>query len=277
MSKAVNLILSFLFLACFMAACYEPVQGCLDVLATNYSITADESCPDEIVDCCTYPAIFLDVEPMVGDQGFSEDSIYVTLTNDSFRIVQAMFFIGDFNARNLDGEIVEIDEDLSFTTLSNGQSIISSDKDDVALVIRPRVNFEFGEFKSPDVYEAFGFSFGLNPNWNHADISSLSELHILNTSDSLQISQEEGFVFARFDVIPNYNIPDTTSYIISGDVSLKSVQFDTTFTVDRGVDVYLPVFVDYGKWFEGVDFISDDKNQIELKLSNNTINSFSIN
>ena len=46
----------FICLACCFAGCYEPIEGCLDVRATNFDLNADRSCPDN---CCEYPELRL--------------------------------------------------------------------------------------------------------------------------------------------------------------------------------------------------------------------------
>jgi len=44
----------------FLSSCYEPIEGCLDPLSSNFQLDADNACGD----CCTYPSVTLRFFPM---------------------------------------------------------------------------------------------------------------------------------------------------------------------------------------------------------------------
>lgn len=268
------LVVLFIAMSVF-SSCYEPVRACQDVLATNYSISADETCPDEVEVCCTYPDLFLTISQVVGDKSFNEDSIYTNVLEDSFKIVNAVLFLNDAQLTKADNSIVSVQEEKSIETWDGSGFVQMDVLDDVVLVTRPRINFSVGEFPFPGDYLRIQFNAGLNKAWSKVNTEALSSDHLLSTSDSLQMDVEEGFVFAQFDILRNYNVLDTTRLRVFGDQVPFSFDIDTT--LNRGVDFSIPLKLDYEKWFEGVDFGNDDIDVIEQKLLDNVEFIFSLN
>lgn len=94
-----------LFMVLFQG-CYQAVQGCLDAQATNYSVDADEPCPD---DCCTYPSIKLKIQHCyeVAPDSFISlnygDSIYYDALGEPFRISGIQYYMSAFKLVKTDG------------------------------------------------------------------------------------------------------------------------------------------------------------------------------
>ncbi len=267
----------FLGLCLIFVSCYEPIKGCQDVLAVNYSVTADETCDEDVTDCCRYPNLFLTISQKVGEELFSEDSIYLNALNQEYCLPRAIFFISDVSLESEDGEISYINDKISGNSLLAGNLESVSTKDDVVLVRKPLINFDIGEFVQPEKnFTKLRFSVGLDDTLNHFDISSLDESHVFQSSDSLFVSLEDGFIQAQF-TIGNKMMMDTSSYTFVGDDVIRHFEFDVDTMATRGVNFYLPLQVDYEQWLWGVNFELDSKEDIINKMKANTMNSFSIN
>ncbi len=109
-----RLILSFLVVVLF-CSCYEREEACLDLLAQNYTITADDPCDD----CCTYPTVQLRVIPMVGDSIYNVDSVINNNAGQSFILRNAVVLLSDFELGIADGTVLNVRETATFENVSD--------------------------------------------------------------------------------------------------------------------------------------------------------------
>ena len=84
-----NFLIFLLFVGLTLQyACFDPPEGCRDIRATNYNVTADIDCED----CCKYSNLYIDIDHSM--DGISIDtSIYFKHGNDSLRIKKLIYFL----------------------------------------------------------------------------------------------------------------------------------------------------------------------------------------
>lgn len=135
--KIVHFILFFLSVM-LLHSCYEREEGCLDLLAKDYTISSDDACDE----CCTYPEIQFRLSHMVGDTSWTRDTVLVNTFGQSYQIRDAVILISNLvmdiggvdegiiekaNYESPSGEFVELNDDHQFfrpvTSLLNIGSI----------------------------------------------------------------------------------------------------------------------------------------------------------
>lgn len=266
---------SFLWLAVMgilLIGCYDPMDGCLDVLASNYEINADESCED----CCNYPSLELNFSHKVDTVNLSLDSVY---TDEEIRFDRILFFVSNVMLTNEQGKRIGVEDSIRVEFLEQGALKSRSIRDDVILVDAPLQNYRVGTLIAPGQYNKVSFDIGLFQEANHIIQANLQDTtHVLFTSDSLYIDQEAGYVFNSFRI--QKDTSDVNSYFlyqIAGDDKLFSFEADIELNLDRGESAKINISVDYLKWINGINFTYDSDEVVQQKLLTNLENVLSIN
>ena len=271
MSKRVN---RFTFLVVFLliiVSCKERIEGCKDVEATNYNVSADDPCSD----CCTYPKILLDVFHKYDSLNFSFDSTYI-IAGDTIRFKQVIFYLSDFRLVN-ESDSIETADTIDLDII--GEDVLTF-KDDFALVSRSISSFSYdiGEIRGTGEFNTLKFSVGLVGKAEFANAESVTDGHSLSlTSDTLW-TFPEGYVFNRIIVIPDTsNISEVRQIDIKGSEYLKEVNLAFPIDLNLGFDAKIPFKIDYKKWFSGIDFADGSMDDITTQIVDQTTNAFSIN
>lgn len=267
-----GLAIAVLFLLCSIIACQDPVEGCLDVNATNYSVAADDPCSD----CCTYPTFSLQIFHRFDSLVFSFDSIYEFAGSDA-KFQQSIFYLSDFKLLSLTDSFEVIDT-ITLDIIGAGTEVF---KDDYTLVSRSVNSFEYevGEIRGKGTYSALRFKVGLAGNAAFANAEVLPEEHPLALSTDTLWTFPEGYVFHRVIIEPDTLLdPSVTRQIdIKGPSRLVEITLSLEKEIELGFDLEVPLKIDYKEWFSGIDFVGDDVDTITEKIVTNTANAFSIN
>ena len=115
-----------LFLLCclFFTSCFQPEEGCLDIEATNFTLSADRDCvqDDNTSDCpCTYPDINLVIEHVYNDQAYLPDSVYQNNLGQTFRIRDIQFYMSDICLIRSDSTVVKILDTITLIVSNGGE------------------------------------------------------------------------------------------------------------------------------------------------------------
>lgn len=246
-----------------ITSCYSPTEGCLDPEATNYSITADNDC----VDCCTYPDLSVSIFHESMDTTFSLGD---TITNDlgqEISLVDFVFLLSDFKVIDT-SEVYEVSDSVSL--LSDDEELIV--KDDIIRVKRSSFTYEIGTILFDGTTEELSFIIGLSDELNENRFTEEISDHPLTTDpDSLYQSDSDTYVFQRIQVAQGVDFLDTVIYDISTQVE---VRFPVVITSYRGEDKAIIIEAQYDEWFAGIDFENMTKEEIELKIMQNSANLF---
>ena len=268
-------ILSLWIIVWSFSACYEPEEGCLDVKATNFTASADDPCAD----CCTFPSLIFSISHNFEDTIFRYGEAFTFDSLQFFRVAKVKFYLSDVELSR-GGERFEVEDSLSLAIIADGQSQRVIARDDVVLMSRDIATFDYtiGTVDLEGSYDSIYFSIGLADPLNQAQPDSLPTDHPLAPqTDSMYWDEDRGYIFNKVwfqrDSITGL---DTTRLEIGGAANLVRIGLPFTQVITLGVNVEVPLQIDYAAWFKGIDFVADTDDVILNKLVENTTDVFSI-
>ena len=279
MSKLLIHIFLFLLVLLSLLRCYEPQDGCLNIDAVNYEVSADDACSD----CCIFPSLSLSMQYLVEwpeDTVLMRYGVYYPATNavsgDSFLIERSRFFISNVKLVNEDGTEVSVLDTLRLTFASEE---VKTFTDNFAKMDRDEFQArELGTMKTEGVFNEVCFTLGLEEFLQQNEITSgLPTGHPLdNSTDTIIYEESTGFIpnllILRHDTV---NINDSLEFRFFNPVSI-SLPLAHPFVIERGFNIKLTLKTDYSDWFAGVDFRNDSYLTIEQKIRDNLTNVFSV-
>lgn len=272
--------ISLLFLLA-LPACYEEVEGCLDVAAKNYSVDADVICPD---DCCLYPSLKLILNHRVGTPAQSSalvylDSIYQDALGQPFRLQLMQYFLSNFELIRPTGEPVRVTDQLAIQAYNSDGSLSDHSLIDDYLLINPSFSrsLSVGEIKASGTFEAIRFSLGLDELANATNPSSVEEDHPLGVQEEqMYISKDQGYDFIKLgllrDTISTDTIPDIVGINGAANRIDYFLSFGQPFDLNPGFNITLTLHIDYGIWLSS---ITDIKNDSAEKIAEKTVSGLS--
>lgn len=258
----------FLCLIVFFQNCLQPTEGCLDVKATNFDVTAGKAC-DKIC-TCTYPSLIISTNYVSGTSNFNYNTTYINDQGDSFRIVSAQMYLSDFQLVNDKNVTIRTTDSVSLTRVTDTIKALNN----YALVGKS-VGFDFtiGTFNSADNFTKIKFRVGLDDVALKTIPSKMPTTHPLSTkADSMYISSASQYIFNKFVIAKGVNFKDTLRLNIT---TPKDLEFVKALSFPLGFNASIPLTINYLQFFKGVNF-SDDVNIIMQKIVDNTSSAISI-
>lgn len=258
----------FLCLIIFFQNCLEPTEGCLDVKATNFDVTAGKDCDKSC--SCTYPSLIISTNYVSGTSNFNYNTTYKNDIGDSFRIVSAQMYLSDFQLINDKNQSIRTLDSVSLTRATDTIKVLNN----YALVGKS-VGFDFtiGTFNSADNFTKIKFRVGLDDVALKTIPSKMPTTHPLSTkTDSMYISSQSQYIFNKFVIAKGVNFIDTLRLNIT---MPKDLEFVKALSFPLGFNASIPLTINYLQFFKGVNF-SDDVNKIKEKIVDNTSSAFSI-
>ena len=263
-----GLVVFYLVLVFGIISCYTPQDGCLDPESTNYSIVGDRDCED----CCVYPTIKLSVFHQNGDTTLFLDNNDTLINNlgQEYSIVKYVYFLSDFKMETPDGP-VEVQDSIQ---LDIPDGTIHT-KDDVIRVRRDGFSYVFGTIIFDGEVSEVSFKLGLPELLNTNRFTSEVPSHPLtNDPDSLFRDTEGDYVFQRIQIAQGVDFRDTVIYDIVGQNTVQEIVVPLSYVSERGKDKTLIIEARYDIWFEDVDFIQMNKEEIETQIMENSSTMF---
>lgn len=256
------------------SSCSNDEEGCLDVQATNFDVTADVACNS----CCTYPELSFRVNHIYTDSAnFILDATYLDAIDSPFTVSSAQMYISDVQLIRADGTGVGVTDNLTLTFSDNTTSVIEDNFLFVRKSIGNYTSGTIGNISTEGKFEKIRFNVGVNPTANHAQISNMPDGHALaEQTESMHLDINDGYIFTKLQIVTDTTSTDFTIYEISGDGSLTTIELDYPLNIDAGFDISLIVNMDYNILFSNIDFQNDDETSITSKLQNNISNAFSV-
>ncbi len=268
-------------LTILLVGCFQPKEGCLDVRATNYDVSADDPCADN---CCVYPAVSITFQhrvvlPTEPDTAYTMryDSIYPSPFDPThyFSFERSRYFLTDFRLVRENGEEVSVSDSLELETLS-GVSFVT--KRSFAKVDRDIFQASsMGVILAGGFFTKIKFTLGLNDLQQQTDPQSVPTGHPLSIStDTLIYEEGTGYISNRLIFRPD-TLPGTDSLDFKF-LTPKEVELDLggPFEVNRGFNLKLTLLVNYMAWFEGVDMVNDSPATMQAKIDSNLTKAFSV-
>lgn len=261
----------FASLALAWSNCYEPVEGCLDIEATNFKATADENC------CCEYPKVIFTIDQNWGDSlVFRNDGIYPLPSGETFQIRSISFYLSDFQFIK-NGKLWEVSDTVHLQTFPDGSKTIF--KNDFQLVRRSPEKYTIGELVESGEFEKLSFRFGLSDEANRIQPENAPENHPLGEqAEKLWESQPDGYRFLMLAFKRGIadSLPTDTIYFLKKDLPTVPLEFSGKYLHPLGYNFDMKMKVDYQKWFENVVLSADDNQSIKAKIVANLRSGFDV-
>ena len=259
----------FIFFTLVFSACQVPTEGCTDVSAANFDITALKSCT---TDCCIYPQLKIRTQYLWGsDSAFFELNKPYVIGADSVKFLSAQLYLSD----------------LFFTPITGGKDVSVSDS--IALyrlndtIKRPNnyaligknygFTYTLGTFSSFGSYSYAHFIIGLDSVSNTAIPSKMpASSPLALKADSTYDTAKSTYIFQKFIFVKGVNYQDTVHVNIE---NLKTLDVGCRLTFNKGFDAVMPLKIDYKKLFLDVN-VQTNPLIIAQKIVSNYTNAFSV-
>ncbi len=269
------LLLSLLFLS---LGCYEPEEGCLDINATNYDVSADDPCPD----CCTYPSLSLLFQHYVTLATMPDTSFAMKYgtrypspmdTNHLFYIDRGRFFISNLKLVKANGEELGV-LDSVWLPLVVGDSIFVENnfsKHDRDIFQAAKL----GTFNAYGEFTGVKFTLGLAPTIRQVWVDTLKTTALAVENDTLSYNETVGIMPVHL-IVRRDTLPDTAPIdLVFTQERQISLPFEQTVFVDRGFKLKVTLRIDFMVLFQDIDFKNDSEADIWLKIDSQLPNAFS--
>lgn len=269
--KKLNLfiLLAFVLIQVLFTSCYEEVDGCLDVLSTNYEVTADKS----VDSLCTYPNLNFSIEYIYGDTTMRRSVIFENDLGSAFGVISASSLFSGISLVSSTNEFVILDS-VYFDYYNNGETVKLGTEDTYGLTGLGRSAVSFPNFKMPGDYGLMQFVLGMGQLENQIDTSSLEgESKLSNLIEGYYNGVDTGFLQQQLRFVRDSLNTDTLSINWYGSDMIEQFDFDIQQEAIIRQDLEIILEWDYYTWVEGINFQSDDLVSIKDKLNQNLRNS----
>ncbi|TNE66990.1 MAG: hypothetical protein EP344_02140 [Bacteroidetes bacterium] len=252
----------------WLASCYEPREGCLDIEATNFDAAADNNC------CCTYPELKINLLPRYDTLVWKPDTAYEYASGKWFRLKQAVFYLSAFELLQ-SGQSYPVSDTLAFSVWdAAGDTLQQTLTDDYVLIRRTQVKYSAGTFRPSGQFGSVRFRVGLQDAPNRIIPGLVPAGHILAPqAEQLWLGRDTGFVALKLILTRDTfsTTPPDTLVFHRPDFDNLVIQKDGIFNHESGYDMELDLTTDFREMFRDVDLSSGDKvawkNQIWANLT----------
>ncbi len=250
-----------------LSACYTNKEGCLDTLASNYSVIADQACDN----CCTYPKLVLHIQHLAGDTTFSSQMIFNNELNQLYKIVDIRYYFSGFTIHHSSGEKVYISE-----TISNADNSVTV-KDDMKICRLADNELIIGSVKTYGSYDSISFYSGLTENIINQTFSGLPAAHVLLTNNKLKTSSgQTAHAIVKYSRTNTVNPDSVYSVFLTDLTAVARLNVNTIPTTQKGQDIPFNIKTDYLRLFKNVNLDSSAA-YIENQITKNFQKVFIVN
>lgn len=221
-------------------ACTTREQGCLDIYASNFELSAEKECDD----CCLYPALNVSLSQLWGDVNLDVMEPVVDMDGDSFMIVDLKYFLSSWVLYGVNDDQYTVDSVL----LSCTPPVVYNP--DIIVADVRQFNYQLGIIRTAPDIDSLCVSLGLETSYPCILPDTTNAFVELTTRSPL------------WD--PSVNALRTMRLVVQRD--LQSLSLDTIYidhmareafalplTFERGKNTSLKVTVNYQQWFSGAD------------------------
>ena len=242
-----------------LSSCYTRNEACLDTIATNYDVTADDDCDA----CCIYPTMSLNVSHMAGDSVFSPQKMYTNDLGQNYQLLDVRFYLSAF-------DLYQSDKGAQKTQII--ASIYNSDKtviipDDMKICRIADNTINIGSVKTYGRMDSLVFNIGLNDKITKNEFVDLPTSHVLLNNNKLK-DENNNLAFASVRYVKFKPQKDTLN-IFFRDLDVHSkIKIDSIITTSKGDHVRYTIKTDYLKLFNNVN-LDSSLAVIEKQVSRN--------
>jgi len=236
MDKSVLCWIFFGFFCSLLTACFQPDSGCLDIEATNFTLSADEGCSgnDDETNCpCSYPELSMRVNFVFDSLAYQQERFY-RIDSQLIQINLIRFYLSGFQLRQTDGDWLIVEDTISLLVIDSATSELVNKEfiDDFQLMNR-QIAITLGEVAESGLLDSIRFVVGIEGQANTASPEAISRTsHPLAQSDMHTGNQTDGYFFNQIRLLRISKIPGGIDGLgsIDGSIGLDSLG------ILRGID-----------------------------------------
>jgi len=243
-----------------LEGCITRVEGCLDVAAANFDLSADRSCED----CCTYPLLSVSLSQKWNDRNFSLTDTLFDTQGRPYRISDLKYVLSSWKWQDTDLHSYTVDSAEIACT-----SGILSYTPDIIIVDAKQSQYTLGTIRQSPLTDSLSLKLGFVADLDCIDAYAAGIPPVFSNQsaiwDSLSASRASIRLVLQRDT--SMAVFDTLFIHTMKDISLG---LDLDFT--PGFPETIRLSVNYALWFSNVDV--QDLNSFPVSIENGIRGSF---
>lgn len=261
--------LYFIGLCLLCTACYQDVEGCLDVNASNLDLDADFSCPNN--DCCTYPSLSLAVTQLLNGERIRSDSFYRDAANNQYRLNLLRYYLTELVLNEANGNVVTPVDFVEFGLVSPaGDTSFQLLNDNLVLISSASSSSQsFGNFLGAEVSQSLSGKLGVDGLYrqvfpasapaNHPLSFQANRMHYGRDSSYLQLKLEYELIQGADTLRRAVNVLGTQEVVLL---------FPGNYAIPRGVNVTIEVEAELAILLSGIDLAGENSSIVNQLIAN---------
>lgn len=253
-------IFFFIFASMVLTCCYQPKEGCLDIYATNFDVTADNNC------CCKYPVIQIGFTHKINDQAFNSSDTIVNDLGQSFKINDFSFYFSNFRFTGNTSADLSTQDTLHLP--GDNTTIIL--KNDLLLVRSATSSLTTGRLIQKEDFSKVKLKVGVPDEANAVSFSSVPSSSILSRQPDSLFTPDVGYLSFRYSFTNGVGQGSSERIIrVFEDVDLS---FDIIIPLKLAFNLCMDMVIDHKQVFHNIDVINDSDEVVKNKLIQNLSN-----
>ena len=221
--------------------CTTREQGCLDIYASNFDLTAEKACDD----CCQYPSLNISLSQLWDTIPFNIDSqILVDIHGTAYKLKDIKYFLSDWVLHEVNGERISVDSAL----LGCIPPVTYSP--DVVIIDSRQFNYQLGIIRTAPLIESVEFTLGLETDYPCIADDTTNNFTRLTKRSPLWNAQTNALSTIRLIIQPDLQV-ETVDTLFIDLIDRESITYPYQF--EKGSHTSLRLSVDYADWFATVD------------------------
>lgn len=232
--------------------CNTRIQGCLELDATNFDLTAEKACDD----CCTYPSISITLSQKWDENNFAAGDTFYDINLQPYEIIDLQYFLSSFAWESSANEIFTVD-----SSIADCPGEMFNYTNDIQVIRPSAFVYTLGTSRKASDIDSLGFHFGLVEDFSCLDDSLSTTPDILTDVSPLWNPATGMLSTIRLIVhrFTNDTIPDTLFIDLH---QAEKIAYQDTMT--QGENFSFLLTVNYALWFSTVDV--NDLNSFSISI-----------
>lgn len=272
-------VLALAGLICLLlsAGCYQKEEGCLDIRAVNFDVTADKPCAD----CCTYPQLSVKLEHKAVFPDtvlpFRYDSLYYVeaYPQVKFRFHHLRYYLSGIRLARSGASEGVTDSVTLYVPQSPVDTVPVRVVDDFMLGDRSfLLATSLGTWEGEGTFDRLEFTIGVDESLRFSDPAKAPSGHALTApADGFNWAEGLGYISNYMEYSTEAQPGDTTRVQVTTPVQV-SLSLDPPLEIVPGYNIQLTLYLNYLAWFAGLDLSTASPETIEQQYTTNAANAF---
>jgi hypothetical protein len=249
----------FVFLSVLsLFSCYEEKEGCLDIFASNYDVSADFAC----MECCDYPTASLDLSHTFNNEPYKLNDSIANNINSYFKVISQKIFISDIFI--FDGK-EKIDFIINETYTFNDGKKEKKPKNYTLIDANSKIN-PFANIRYSGKCDSIELRLGMSDYYDDIKKNVIPSSYEIAPQSDMIVNDK--FASMKFTILTGISFKDTIKVDVFGDKAFKIKISPTELLKGKSSNIILPPFK-YEKLFKDIQFKKGDQSKIEKQININ--------